>query len=144
MLGHVSPWLPWALLSAMFAALTAIFAKVGVETINSDLATFIRTLVVAGVLAGILAIRGLFQPLTSISGRTYLFLALSGLCTGASWICYFRALQVGDAARVAPVDKLSVVLVAIFGALFLGESVSLTAWAGVALIFGGVLLVAIG
>lgn len=144
MLGHVSPWLPWALLSAMFAALTAIFAKVGVETINSDLATFIRTLVVAGVLAGILAIRGLFQPLTSISGRTYLFLALSGLCTGASWICYFRALQVGDAARVAPVDKLSVVLVAIFGALLLGESVSLTAWAGVALIFGGVLLVAIG
>ncbi|MGE3066882.1 MAG: EamA family transporter [Hyphomicrobiaceae bacterium] len=144
MLGHVSPWLPWALLSAMFAALTAIFAKVGVETINSDLATFIRTLVVAGVLAGILAIRGLFQPLTSISGRTYLFLALSGLCTGASWICYFRALQVGDAARVAPVDKLSVVLVAIFGALFLGESVSLTAWTGVALIFGGVLLVAIG
>ena len=144
MLGHVSPWLPWALLSAMFAALTAIFAKGGAETINSDLATFIRTLVVAGVLAGILAIRGLFQPLTSISGRTYLFLALSGLCTGASWICYFRALQVGDAARVAPVDKLSVVLVAIFGALFLGESISLTAWAGVALIFGGVLLVAIG
>ena len=114
-----SPWLVWALLSALFAALTAIFAKVGVENVNSDLATFIRTVVVLVVLGTILAARGLFQPLTTIAGRTYLFLALSGLCTGASWVCYFRALQAGDAARVAPVDKLSVVLVAIFGVLFL-------------------------
>src|SRR5262245_30834931 len=119
-----SAWLAWALLSALFAALTAIFAKVGVENVNSDLATFIRTVVVLVVLGAILAARSLFQPLTAIAGRTYLFLALSGLCTGASWVCYFRALQVGDAARVAPVDKLSVVLVAIFGVLFLSEQLS--------------------
>src|SRR5262245_42516536 len=112
-----SPWLVWALLSAVFAALTAIFAKVGVENINPDLATFIRTIVVLVALGTILAARGLFQPLAGIAGRTYLFLALSGLCTGASWVCYFRALKVGDAARVAPVDKLSVVLVAVFGVL---------------------------
>ena len=100
-------WVLWALLSAAFAALTAIFVKVGVETIDSDLATFIRTIVIVAVLAGILAARGLFQSPAGISARTYLFLTLSGLGTGASWLCYFRALQLGDAARVAPVDKLS-------------------------------------
>jgi bacterial/archaeal transporter family protein len=105
-------WIVWALLSAAFAALTAIFAKVGVENVNSDLATFIRTVVILVVLGGILLMRGLFQPLASISGGTYLFLTLSGMATGASWVCYFRALQLGDAARVAPIDKLSVVLVA--------------------------------
>jgi transporter family protein len=135
-------WLVWALLSAFFAALTAIFAKVGVENINSDLATFIRTIVVILVLSSILAARGLFQPVASISTRSYLFLALSGLGTGASWICYFRALQLGDAARVAPVDKLSVVLVALFGVLFLGEDLSARNWAGVILIAAGVILVA--
>jgi bacterial/archaeal transporter family protein len=88
--------------SALFAALTAIFAKVGVENVNSDLATFIRTVVIIVVLGGILAARGLFQPPSSISTRTYLFLGLSGLATGASWLCYFRALQLGDTARVAP------------------------------------------
>jgi transporter family protein len=139
----VASWVFWALLSAAFAALTAIFAKIGVESINSDLATFIRTLVIAVVLAGILAMRGLFQPLTSISPRTYLFLALSGCATGASWICYFRALQLGDAARVAPVDKLSVVLVAVFGVLFLGEQLALHNWLGVLLIAGGVVLLAL-
>jgi transporter family protein len=138
-----SSWLVWALLSAVFAALTAIFAKVGVENVNSDLATFIRTVVVLVVLGAILAARGLFQPLTAITGRTYLFLALSGLCTGASWVCYFRALQVGDAARVAPVDKLSVVLVAVFGVLFLSEQLSGRNWAGIALITAGVVLVAL-
>src|SRR5262245_22219325 len=137
-----SSWLAWALLSAFFAALTAIFAKVGVERVNSDLATFIRTVVVLVVLGGIIAARGLFQPLTGIAGRTYLFLALSGLCTGASWVCYFRALQVGDVARVAPVDKLSVVLVAIFGVLLLGEQLSVKDWAGIAMITAGVVLVA--
>jgi bacterial/archaeal transporter family protein len=136
-------WLVWALLSAVFAALTAIFAKVGVENINSDLATFIRTVVVLIALGGILAARGLFQPLTEIAGRTYLFLALSGLCTGASWLCYFRALQVGDAARVAPVDKLSVVLVAIFGVLFLSEQLSARNWAGIVMIAAGAVLVAL-
>jgi bacterial/archaeal transporter family protein len=136
-------WLLWALLSAAFAALTAIFAKVGVENINPDLATFIRTAVVLIALGGILAARGLLQPLTGIAGRTYLFLALSGLCTGASWLCYFRALQVGDAARVAPVDKLSVVLVAIFGVLFLSEQLSASNWAGIAMIAVGAVLVAL-
>jgi transporter family protein len=136
-------WLVWALLSAFFAALTAIFAKVGVENINSDLATFIRTIVVILVLGGILAARGLFEPVASISTRSYLFLALSGLGTGASWICYFRALQLGDAARVAPVDKLSVVLVAVFGVAFLGEDLSARNWAGVILIAAGVILVAV-
>jgi bacterial/archaeal transporter family protein len=139
----VAPWLVWALLSALFAALTAIFAKIGVENINSDLATFIRTVVVILVLGAILAARGLFQPLASISGRTYLFLALSGLATGASWLCYFRALQLGDAARVAPIDKLSVILVAVFGVLFLSEQLSGRNWAGVALIAAGVVLVSL-
>jgi bacterial/archaeal transporter family protein len=136
-------WLLWALLSAAFAALTAIFAKVGVENVNPDLATFIRTAVVLVALGGILAARGLLQPLTGIAGRTYLFLALSGLCTGASWLCYFRALQVGDAARVAPIDKLSVVLVAIFGVLFLSEQLSARNWAGIAMIAVGAVLVAL-
>jgi transporter family protein len=138
-----SPWIVWALLSAVFAALTAVFAKVGVENVNSDLATFLRTVVVLFVLGGILLMRGLFQPLSSISGRTYLFLTLSGLATGASWVCYFRALQLGDAARVAPVDKLSVILVAIFGATFLGEHLAPHNWAGVTLIAAGVVLVAL-
>jgi transporter family protein len=143
MLDLPSSWLVWALLSAVFAALTAIFAKVGVENINPDLATFIRTIVVLAALGGILAARGLLQPLTGIAGRTYLFLALSGLCTGASWLCYFRALQVGDAARVAPIDKLSVVLVAIFGVLFLSEQLSARNWAGIAMIAVGAVLVAL-
>jgi bacterial/archaeal transporter family protein len=139
----MAPWLVWALLSALFAALTAIFAKVGVENVNSDLATFIRTIVILIVLAGILAARGLFQPLASISGRTYLFLGLSGVATGASWVCYFRALQLGDAARVAPIDKLSVVLVAVFGVAFLGEHLDLRNWVGVALIGAGAVLIAL-
>ena len=143
MLDLPSSWLVWALLSAVFAALTAIFAKVGVENINPDLATFIRTAVVLVALGGILAARGLLQPLTGIAGRAYLFLALSGLCTGASWLCYFRALQVGDAARVAPIDKLSVVLVAIFGVLFLSEHLSARNWAGIAMIAVGAVLVAL-
>ncbi len=137
-----APWLAWALLSAVFAALTAVFAKVGVENINSDLATFIRTIVVLVALGGILLARGMFQPLSSISGRTYLFLALSGLATGASWVCYFRAMQLGDAARVAPVDKLSVVLVAALGVMFLGEHLTLHNWLGVLLVTIGVALIA--
>ncbi len=136
-------WIFWALLSAAFAALTAIFAKIGVENVNSDLATFIRTVVILIVLGGILLARGLFQPMTSISGRTYLFLALSGVATGASWVCYFRALQIGDAARVAPVDKLSVVLVAIFGVSFLGEQLAFHNWLGVIMIAAGVVMIAI-
>jgi transporter family protein len=132
----------WAVLSAIFAALTAIFAKVGVENINSDLATFIRTIVVIVTLGLILAATGQFQSPGTISPRTYLFLLLSGLGTGASWLCYFRALQLGEAAKVAPIDKLSVVLVALFGVLFLGERLSTPNWLGVAFIAVGALLVA--
>lgn len=135
-------WQFWALLSAAFAAMTAIFAKVGIENINSDFATLIRTCVILLVLAGIVAATGQFQPLESISNKTYLFLVLSGLATGASWLAYFRALKIGQAAQVAPVDKLSVVLVAIFGVVFLGEKLSLPNWLGVALIMAGAVLVA--
>jgi transporter family protein len=138
----LSSWQFWAVLSAIFAALTAIFAKIGVENVNADFATFARTIIILLVLAAILSATGEWQNPATISGRTYLFLALSGLATGASWICYFRALQLGDAARVAPIDKLSVVLVAIFGAVFLSEKLTLANWLGVALIAGGAVLVA--
>lgn len=134
-------WQFWALLSAAFAALTAIFAKVGVENVHPDFATFVRTVVILLVLGAILAATGQVQSLGSISGRSYTFLVLSGMATGGSWICYFRALKLGDAARVAPLDKLSVVLVAVFGVIFLGEHLSLPNWAGVALIAAGALLV---
>lgn len=135
-------WQLWALISAAFAALTAIFAKVGIENVNSDFATFIRTVVVLCALGAILVGTGQWQPLGSISGRTYVFLILSGLATGSSWICYFRALKLGEASRVAPVDKLSVVLVALFGVVFLGERLSLPNWLGVAFITTGAMLVA--
>lgn len=135
-------WQFWAVLSAVFAALTAIFAKVGVEGVNSDLATFIRTTVILVVLAAMVSALGEWQPLGEISGRTYLFLLLSGLATGGSWLCYFRALKIGDAARVAPIDKLSVVMVAAFSVLFLGERLTLPNWAGVILIGAGAILVA--
>ena len=139
----LASWQFWALLSACFAALTALFAKVGIENINPDLATFIRTLIIAAVLAGILAASGQFQSPATISGRTYLFLLLSGLATGASWLCYFRALKLGDASRVAPVDKLSIVLVAVFAAVFLGEKLSAVNWLGVGLCTAGIVLVAL-
>jgi transporter family protein len=142
--GWVHSWQLWAILSAVFAALTAIFAKVGVENINSDLATFIRTIVVVCVLGLIVYATRQFQNPADISGRTYLFLVLSALGTGASWLCYFRALKLGDAAQVAPIDKLSVVLVAVFGVVFLGERLSVLSWAGIAMVAAGAILVAIG
>ncbi|MGB9163202.1 MAG: EamA family transporter [Rhodomicrobium sp.] len=135
-------WQFWAVLSAIFAALTAIFAKVGIQNINSDFATFIRTVVIIAVLGGILTLTKEWQPLGSITTKTWVFLTLSGLATGASWLCYFRALQLGDASQVAPIDKLSVVLVALFGALFLGESLLPMGWMGVVLIALGSFLVA--
>ena len=138
----LSSWQLWAILSAVFAALTAIFAKIGVENVNSDFATFIRTIVILVTLAFILLATGQFQSLGTISKRTYVFLMLSGLATGASWICYFRALKIGQASQVAPVDKMSVVLVAIFGVIFLGEKLTLPNWIGVALIAVGAVLVA--
>ena len=135
-------WQFWAVLSAVFAALTAIFAKVGVENVNSDFATFVRTVIILGILGLILVATGEWQPIRSVSTRTYLFLALSGLATGGLWICYFRALKLGDAARVAPIDKLSVVLVAVFGVVFLGEGLAFLNWVGVLLIASGAILVA--
>jgi len=137
-----SSWLLWAVLSAVFAAATAIFAKVGVAGLNADLATLIRTAVVVCVLVALVSATGQWQPLQEISTRTWVFLVLSGLGTGASWLCYFRALQHGDAARVAPIDKLSVVFVAVLGVAFLGERLSGANWAGVALIAAGAVLVA--
>ncbi|MDX0602493.1 EamA family transporter [Sinorhizobium medicae] len=136
-------WQFWALLSAAFAALTAIFAKVGVANVNSDFATLIRTGVILVVVVGIVAATGQWQRPTEISGRTWLFLGLSGLATGASWLAYFRALKLGDTARVAPIDKLSIVLVAPFGVLFLGEKLNLMNWLGVGLIAAGALLLAV-
>ncbi len=136
-------WLVWALLSALFAALTAIFAKVGIGGVDSDLATFIRTIVIGIVLAAILTGMGKFQGIVAITPRTWIFLVLSGLATGASWLCYFRALKLGDAARVAPIDKLSVVLVAIIGVTILGEHLSARGWLGIAFIAAGAALVAL-
>ena len=137
-------WQAWALLSAAFAALTAIFAKIGVENVSSDVATFARTLVVIVILGAILMATGQLSSIAAIGGRTWTFLTLSGLATGASWVCYFRALKIGEAARVAPVDKLSVVLVAVFAAIFLGERMSPLGWSGVALITAGAVMVAVG
>ena len=136
-------WQIWALLSASFAALTAIFAKVGVENINPDLATFIRTCIVLLSFALLLTFTGQFQSPGAISGRTWTFLVLSGLATGASWLCYLRALKLGPATLVAPIDKLSVVLVALFAFVFLGERPSATGWAGIALISAGAVLLVV-
>ena len=138
----LSSWQVWAVLSAAFAALTAIFAKVGVEDINPDLATFIRTIVVLVSLSLILFATGRFTAPGSVSPKSWLFLLLSGLGTGASWLCYFRALKLGPATLVAPIDKLSVVLVALFGVIFLGERPSLNGWLGIALIAAGAVLIA--
>lgn len=138
----ILPWQVWALLAAAFAALTAIFGKVGVETVNSDFATLIRTAVILAVVAGIVASTGAWQPLASVSSKSWIFLTLSGIATGASWLCYYRALKLGPAAQVAPIDKLSIVLVAVFATLFLGEKLTPKNWLGVVLVAAGALLVA--
>ncbi len=136
-------WQAWALASAAFAALTAIFAKVGVENVNSDFATLIRTVVILFAVAVILKVTGHWQAPGSVSARSYAFLVFSGLATGLSWLCYFRALKIGEAAKVAPLDKLSVVLVAIFGALFLRERLSAFSWVGVAFVGTGAVIIAL-
>jgi transporter family protein len=136
-------WQVWAVLSAIFAALTAIFAKVGVEGINSDLATLIRTVIVLISLSLILLAAGRIANPGPISAKSWIFLVLSGLGTGASWLCYFRALKLGPATLVAPIDKLSVVLVALFGAVFLGERPAPQSWLGIGLIAAGALLIAL-
>ena len=135
-------WQFWAILAAIFAAMTAIFAKLGVQDIDSDYATFIRTLVVIALLAAILTVSGKWRSPADMPAHAWAFLVLSGLATGASWFAYFRALKLGDASRVAPLDKLSIVLVAIFGVIFLGEKLSAVNWAGVVLIAAGALLLA--
>ncbi len=133
-------WKYWALLSAVFAALTAILAKVGVRGIDSTLATFIRTIVVV-FLTGMLAwFSGHLGHIKQISPINWLFLLLSGLATGLSWLFYFKALQSGDVSKVAPIDKLSVVLVIVFGVLFLHEPLSLKVVLGGALILIGTLV----
>jgi len=138
----MAAWPLWALLSAAFAALTAIFGKVGVESINSDFATLIRTVVILCVIALIVAATGAWQPLGGVPRRTYVFLVLSALATGASWLCYYRALKLGPASGVAPIDKLSVLLAALFAATFLGERLEPRNWLGIAMIAVGAVLVA--
>ncbi len=135
-------WFYWAMLSAIFAAMTAIFAKIGIEGVDSDLATLIRTAIIIVVLTAFVAYTGKWANPFTLSSKTWLFLGLSGLATGASWVCYFRALKIGTASDVAPVDKFSLVLVAVFAFAFLGERPSLRDWSGIAMVAGGVLVLA--
>jgi transporter family protein len=136
-------WQFWAVLAAIFAALTAILAKVGVRGINSDFATWIRTVVIMVALGALLVLTGKLHYLRSVSSKSLLFLTLSGLATGASWLCYFRALALGNASQVAPIDKLSVVLVAVFGVCFLSERLTVANWLGIGLMAAGAILVAV-
>jgi transporter family protein len=139
----LATWLLWALLSAVFAALTAIFAKVGLEGIDSDYATLLRTVVIVLTLGALIYATGKWQSPWELPSKSVAFLVLSALATGASWLCYFRALKLGPASQVAPVDKLSVVLVALFAVAFLGERPVGREWAGIALIGTGVLLLSL-
>ena len=141
-MSNTSPWFFWAVLSAVFAALTAIFAKIGIKGVDSDLATLVRTGIIIIVLSAFVWYAGKWSNPFELPVRTWLFLGLSGLATGASWVCYFRALQLGEASKVAPVDKMSLVLVAIFAFTFLGERPSLREWSGIAMVAGGVLVLA--
>ncbi|PXX51093.1 transporter family protein [Aquitalea magnusonii] len=142
MMGTAS-WLFWALLSAVFAALTAIFAKIGIRGVDSDLATLIRTAIISVVLSLFVWLGGKWSNPLQLSGKTWLFLGLSGIATGLSWACYFRALQMGEASKVAPVDKLSLVLVAVFAVIFLGERPAPREWLGIAMVAGGVVVLAL-
>ena len=136
----INDWFFWALLSALFAAFTAIFAKIGLQGIDSDYATLIRTIVIIGVLTAFVYLTGKWSNPFELRPKTLLFLTLSGLATGASWVCYFRALKVGEASKVAPVDKLSLVLVAIFAFVFLGERPGVREWLGILMVAGGVVV----
>lgn len=135
-------WFHWALLSAFFAGLTAILAKIGVSGVNSNLATAVRTTVVLLFTWGIAAMTANAGELREFSRRTWMFLVLSGIATGMSWLCYFRALQLGEASRVAPVDKLSVVFAIFLAVLFLGEKLTWQHWIGGALIVAGAVVIA--
>lgn len=135
-------WFYWALMSAVFAALTAIFAKIGIRNVDSDLATLIRTAVVILALSLFIYLAGKWSNPFHLPPKTWLFLTLSGLATGASWVCYFRALQIGQASKVAPVDKLSLVLVALFAFVFLSERPTLREWTGIGMVAAGVVVLA--
>jgi bacterial/archaeal transporter family protein len=137
-----SGWFFWAALSACFAALTAIFAKIGIQGVDSDFATLVRTVIIVFVLAGFVWYAGKWSDPRNLPSKTLIFLGLSAVSTGASWICYFRALQVGEASKVAPVDKFSLVMVALFAVMFLGERPSAREWLGIALVASGVLVLA--
>lgn len=139
----INDWFTWAILSAIFAAMTAVFAKIGLEGVDSDYATLIRTFVIIGVLAIFVGVTNKWRSPLSLSPRTVAFLVLSGLATGASWVCYFRAIQIGDASKVVPVDKLSLVLVAIFATVFLGERPNLREWLGITLVGIGVVVLSL-
>ena len=141
-MASTSNWLVWALMSAAFAALTAIFAKLGLAGVDSDLATLVRTVVIFFVLGAFVVATGKWANPFQLSGRTWLFLVLSGLATGASWVCYFRALKLGEASQVAPVDKLSVLLVAVFAFAFLHERPTAREWIGIAMVGAGVFVMA--
>src|SRR6476659_2840044 len=139
--GHRMDWLVWALLSALFAGLTAVLAKVGVKDVDSNLATAVRTTVILAF-AWAVALAGGRPAFGDVSRRAWVYLTLSGLATGASWLCYFRALQLGQASKVAPVDKLSVVVAIALAALFLHERLTWHQWVGGTLILGGALILA--
>ena len=134
-------WLIWALLSAFFAGVTAILAKVGVENVNSNLATAIRTVVILIFAWGVALVTN-NQPLASVERKTWIFLILSGIATALSWLCYFRALQLGEASRVAPIDKLSVVVAILLAAIFLHERLTWHHWLGGTLIASGAVILA--
>ena len=138
-----SSWVMWALLSAVFASLTAIFAKIGIQGVDSDLATLIRTAIIILVLGLFVWLTGKWSNPFQLPAKTWIFLGLSSLATGASWVCYFRALQIGDASKVAPIDKLSLVLVAIIAFIFLGERPEALEWVGIFLVGAGVVLIAL-
>lgn len=135
-------WTVWAILSAVFAAATAILAKIGVTGIDSNLATAIRTSVVLVFTWLLVLLNRSSGSMSHLSSRSWIFLTLSGIATGLSWLCYFRALQLGPASKVAPVDKLSLVLVIVAAAVFLGEPISLSTALGAALVLSGVLVLA--
>lgn len=137
-------WISWALLSAFFAGLTAVLAKIGVKGVDSNLATAVRTVVVLFFTWGIALATNPIASLWTLSRHTWLFLALSGLATGLSWLCYFRALQLGPASRVAPIDKLSVVFAILLAALVLQEKLNWQHWLGGSFILVGAIILARG
>jgi transporter family protein len=136
-------WFYWAALAAFFAALTTIFAKIGLDGVDSDLATLVRTIIIVFVLGAFVWVSGKWTNPLALPGRALVFLVLSALTTGASWVCYFRALKLGNASQVAPVDKFSLVLVALFAFIFLGERPAPREWFGIGLVASGVLMLAI-